>query len=107
MCYYPNLAVLATYSRDVRGPAGGNGIAQHLTWSEITDDELVENLGGRERTRQEVLFEMVCSEERYVQDLIVRLIFGPNRSSPAKNKISLNSEHPPRTLMSFPLCLNI
>lgn len=70
--YYPNLAILATYARDVSVMTGGNGIAQHLTWSEITDDDLVDNLGSRERTRQEVLFEMVCSEERYVQELIVR-----------------------------------
>ena len=69
--YYPNLAVLATYARDASIMTGGNGIAQHLTWSEITDDDLVENLGSRERTRQEVLFEMVCSEERFVQELIV------------------------------------
>jgi secreted trypsin-like serine protease len=68
---YPNLAILATYSKDMNAAGGGNGIMQHLTWSEITDEELVENLGGRERTRQEVLFEMVCSEERYVQELLV------------------------------------
>lgn len=75
--YYPNLAVLATYSRDMSAMNGTNGqhsIMQHLTWSEITDEQLVENLGGRERTRQEVLFEMVCSEERYVQELIVCLM---------------------------------
>lgn len=74
--YYPNLAVLATYSRDMSALHGGRGqhsIMQHLTWSEITDEQLVENLGGRERTRQEVLFEMVCSEERYVQELLVCL----------------------------------
>lgn len=74
--YYPNLAILATYSRDMSSLNGHNGyssIMQHLTWSEITDEQLVENLGGRERTRQEVLFEMVCSEERYVQELIVSL----------------------------------
>jgi hypothetical protein len=74
--YYPNLAVLATYARDMNANAtaanhGQHSIMQHLTWSEITDEQLVENLGGRERTRQEVLFEMVCSEERYVQELKV------------------------------------
>lgn len=75
--YYPNLAVLATYSRDMSAINATNGqhsIMQHLTWSEVTDEQLVENLGGRERTRQEVLFEMVCSEERYVQELIVSLL---------------------------------
>lgn len=82
--YYPNLAILATYSRDMsslysrNAPSAGQqqntSIMQHLTWSEITDEQLVENLGGRERTRQEVLFEMVCSEERYVQELMVSII---------------------------------
>lgn len=67
----PNLTILANYSRDHNLSNGGGEIVQHLTWSEIVNDELVDNLGGRERTRQEVLFEMVCSEERYVQDLIV------------------------------------
>lgn len=70
--YYPNLAVLATYARDMSVMTGGNSIVQHLTWSEITDDDLVENIGSRERTRQEVLFELCCSEERYVQELLVR-----------------------------------
>ena len=69
--HHPNLAMLATYARDANNAVCANGIAQHLTWSEITDNDLVDNLGGRERTRQEVLFEMVCSEERYVQELIV------------------------------------
>lgn len=39
------------------------------SWSEMTQDDLVSNLGTRERTRQEVLWEIVASEERYVQDL--------------------------------------
>lgn len=76
---YPNLAVLATYAKDMT--VGAGGIAQHLTWGEITSDELVDNIGKRERTRQEVLFEMVCSEERYVQDLTVGLSCQPKRRS--------------------------
>ncbi|SPO44702.1 uncharacterized protein PSANT_02388 [Moesziomyces antarcticus] len=39
------------------------------TWSEMTNEELVRNLGPRERTRQEVLWEIVASEERYVMEL--------------------------------------
>ncbi|TKY87800.1 hypothetical protein EX895_003381 [Sporisorium graminicola] len=39
------------------------------TWSEMTHQELVRNLGPRERTRQEVLWEIVASEERYVTEL--------------------------------------
>ena len=36
------------------------------SWSEGAEDDLVSNLGPRERTRQEVLWEIVASEERYV-----------------------------------------
>ncbi|KAJ3858455.1 hypothetical protein EV359DRAFT_52179 [Lentinula novae-zelandiae] len=39
------------------------------SWSQVTEDELVLNLGARERTRQEVLFEIIQSEERYVGEL--------------------------------------
>ena len=34
------------------------------SWSEHTEVDLVANLGSRERTRQEVLLEIVSSEER-------------------------------------------
>jgi hypothetical protein len=36
------------------------------SWSEMAEEELIANLGPRERTRQEVLWEIVSSEERYV-----------------------------------------
>ncbi|KAH7915003.1 Dbl domain-containing protein [Hygrophoropsis aurantiaca] len=39
------------------------------SWSEGAEEDLVSNLGPRERTRQEVLWEIVASEERYVADL--------------------------------------
>lgn len=39
------------------------------SWSEGAEDDLVSNLGPRERTRQEVLWEIVASEERYVGEL--------------------------------------
>jgi hypothetical protein len=35
------------------------------SWSEAAEEDLVSNLGPRERTRQEVLWEIVASEERY------------------------------------------
>lgn len=34
------------------------------SWSEMAEDDLIANLGPRERTRQEVLWEIVSSEER-------------------------------------------
>jgi hypothetical protein len=33
----------------------------------MAEEELIANLGPKERTRQEVLWEIVSSEERYVQ----------------------------------------
>ncbi|BGP36169.1 hypothetical protein JCM10450v2_000067 [Rhodotorula kratochvilovae] len=39
------------------------------TWSEMAHHELVVNLSPRERTRQEILWEVVASEERYVAEL--------------------------------------
>lgn len=54
--YNPSLARLAD-----RDPSA---IYQPLTWSEMAHQELVENLSTRERTRQEILWEVVASEER-------------------------------------------
>lgn len=46
------------------GAASTTNVAPAASWSEATEEDLVSNLGPRERTRQEVLFEIVCSEER-------------------------------------------
>ncbi|KAI0934172.1 hypothetical protein AcV5_006106 [Taiwanofungus camphoratus] len=40
------------------------------SWSEVAEEDLVSNIGQRERTRQEVLWEIVASEERYVTELL-------------------------------------
>ncbi|KAF9532254.1 hypothetical protein CPB83DRAFT_667377 [Crepidotus variabilis] len=48
----------------------GSRILAATSWSEVTEDDLVSNIGSRERTRQEVLFEIIQSEERYVQELV-------------------------------------
>ncbi|TDL27348.1 Dbl homology domain-containing protein [Rickenella mellea] len=40
------------------------------SWSEAAEEDLVSNIGPRERTRQEVLWEIVASEERYVAELL-------------------------------------
>ncbi|KAJ7740668.1 hypothetical protein DFH07DRAFT_62950 [Mycena maculata] len=48
----------------------GSRILAAQSWSEVTEEDLVSNLGSRERTRQEVLFEIISSEERYVQELV-------------------------------------
>jgi hypothetical protein len=46
-----------------------NRVQAATSWSETAEDDLVSNLGSRERTRQEVLFEILASEERYVAEL--------------------------------------
>lgn len=43
----------------------GSRILAAQSWSEVTEEDLVSNLGSRERTRQEVLFEIISSEDRY------------------------------------------
>lgn len=43
-----------------------SGVLATASWSEAAEEDLVSNLGQRERTRQEVLWEIVASEERYV-----------------------------------------
>ncbi|GAA5949921.1 hypothetical protein JCM3765_007739 [Sporobolomyces pararoseus] len=46
-----------------------NQIYAPTTWSDMAHQELVVNLSARERTRQEILWEVVASEERYVVEL--------------------------------------
>ncbi|KAI0375026.1 Dbl domain-containing protein [Pilatotrama ljubarskyi] len=50
--------------------ATGSRILAAQSWSEVAEEDLVSNLGQRERTRQEVLWEIVASEERYVNELV-------------------------------------
>ena len=40
-------------------------ITSHTSWSKFTESDLVANINSRERTRQELLFEIVASEEKY------------------------------------------
>lgn len=41
------------------------------SWSEGAEEDLVTNLGQRERTRQEVLWEIVASEERCAHSVLL------------------------------------
>ncbi|KAF8522238.1 Dbl-like domain-containing protein [Hysterangium stoloniferum] len=50
--------------------ANTSRILATASWSEAAEEDLVSNLGPRERTRQEVLWEIVASEERYVAEII-------------------------------------
>ncbi|GAA5989409.1 hypothetical protein JCM11641_004820 [Rhodosporidiobolus odoratus] len=51
------------------GERDPNQIHSPPTWAEMAHQELVVNLSSRERMRQEILWEVVASEERYVADL--------------------------------------
>ncbi|GAA6011746.1 hypothetical protein JCM11491_000737 [Sporobolomyces phaffii] len=73
MSFSPSIA--STF-RSPYGPSMGaltdrdpNQIYAPTTWSDMADQELVVNLSHRERTRQEILWEVVASEERYVAEL--------------------------------------
>lgn len=52
------------YSQNSQMSGSGSRILAAQSWSEVTEEDLVSNLGSRERTRQEVLFEIISSEER-------------------------------------------
>jgi hypothetical protein len=47
------------------GQTNPSKILAATSWSEVTEEDLVSNIGSRERTRQEVLFEIISSEDRY------------------------------------------
>ncbi|KAG8918643.1 hypothetical protein FRC02_002196 [Tulasnella sp. 418] len=50
--------------------AGRSAILAATSWTDSAEGDLISNLSSRERTRQEVLWEIVTSEERYVNELI-------------------------------------
>ncbi|KAJ1310394.1 hypothetical protein OPQ81_007132 [Rhizoctonia solani] len=69
---YPNEAASMTIRSGTpySHMSGTSAIQAAASWSEAAENDLVTNLGSRERTRQEVLWEIVASEERYVGELI-------------------------------------
>lgn len=55
------------YEQSIDADAGqGHYVPVQASWSSMAEDDLINNLGPRERGRQEVLWEIVSSEERYV-----------------------------------------
>jgi hypothetical protein len=48
------------------GEGHGHYVPVQASWSSMAEDDLINNLGPRERGRQEVLWEIVSSEERCV-----------------------------------------
>lgn len=65
--YEPGLS--SSHSASRLALASDGTIATPTTWSEMVNEDLVDNLGAREKTRQEVLYEIVASEERFVVEL--------------------------------------
>ena len=72
----PSLRSGTPYSSMSNNPSGSHILAAQ-SWSEVTEDDLVSNIGSRERTRQEVLFEIISSEERCVPTLSLKFIKNP------------------------------
>lgn len=70
---YVNEAVSVRSGTSLSYLSGRTGIQAAASWGEAAEEDLVSNLGARERTRQEVLWEIVASEDRYVLALRVRI----------------------------------
>ncbi|KAI8998521.1 Dbl domain-containing protein [Trametes punicea] len=93
----------------------GSRILAAQSWSEGAEEDLVSNLGQRERTRQEVLWEIVASEERYVNELLkmketfVDPLLHPYVSSPVSSPTPLDfddftrSDTPRESLEHLPI----
>ena len=62
--FVDSVPVIRTVRSNILRSPNSSRIVGPLSWSELAEDELVVNLGARERTRQEVLFEIVSSEDR-------------------------------------------
>ena len=77
----------------------GSRILAATSWSEVTEEDLVSNLGSRERTRQEVLFEIISSEDRYALFASFFLPSFPQiRSGTVENERHVYRSSPPSLL---------
>lgn len=77
----------------------GSRILAAASWSEVTEGDLVSNIGSRERTRQEVLFEIIQSEDRCVAGILTVFVYAEVSADMCRN--SSNS----RTHSSTPYCI--
>ncbi|PPQ70954.1 hypothetical protein CVT24_009954 [Panaeolus cyanescens] len=109
----PSLRSTTPYSQMSQNTSGSRILAAQ-SWSEVIEDDLVSNIGSRERTRQEVLFEIISSEDRYVQELVkMKDTFidpllhpyssiAPTASTPTLEYSYYRSETPTGTLEDLP-----
>ncbi|THH33956.1 hypothetical protein EUX98_g224 [Antrodiella citrinella] len=80
----------------------GSRILGAQSWSEQAEEDLVSNIGQRERTRQEVLWEILASEERYVSELLklketfIEALLHPYSTSPVSSPVMMEYEEFPR-----------
>lgn len=61
----PALKPAPIQSNSLSSPSDDDFVPSLASWSAFTEENLVVNINSRERTRQEVLYEIVSSEERY------------------------------------------
>ncbi|KAL4250395.1 Endocytic & GEF Adapter [Abortiporus biennis] len=89
------------YSQMSQMSAASSRILSVQSWSESAEEDLVSNLGQRERTRQEVLWEIVASEERYVTELLklketfIDPLLHPYSTSPVTSPTNIEYEEFP------------
>ncbi|KAA1474923.1 Dbl homology domain-containing protein [Dentipellis sp. KUC8613] len=82
--------------------SAANSVMPPASWSEGAEEDLVVNLGPRERTRQEVLWEIVASEERYVAELLKMKdtflvpLLHPYSTSPISSPVLMDYDDYPR-----------
>ncbi|KAG8877980.1 hypothetical protein FRB97_002866 [Tulasnella sp. 331] len=84
--------------------SGKSAIQMPASWSEAAEEDLVSNLGPRERTRQEVLWEIVASEQRYIAELIklkesfIDPLLHPYATSPITSTTTVNGTTDPYSI---------
>lgn len=73
---WPTNGCLTAFSgNDDLDRADPNVINAPITWSEMVPADLINNLCPRERARQEILWEVVASEERFVTELESMIVY--------------------------------
>ena len=53
------------------GPLVGRLWPEGTLWCNVVDKETLNNVPVAERRRQEIIFEMISTERRYVEDLVL------------------------------------
>ncbi|EJT48448.1 hypothetical protein A1Q1_02580 [Trichosporon asahii var. asahii CBS 2479] len=89
-------SLLADNSEDNDAMSEKSYLPQPESWSAIMDEELIANLGPRERARQEVLWEIINSEEKpFVaeRDILQDTSSSPRRPQPGTSRPTSADAH--------------